>query len=358
MHHLKINLGSCVRVYSKNSNCDKCQTICPEGAISYRENLPVVSDSCIDCGGCIGICPTEAISLTNFDTLEFLFGFLESDENLISCKKNIPCLVTLSVENMIALALLKDDTVLDLGHCATCPIKEPLHAQIMQNISEANRFLESVGVAAKVQAEEIGYEAPEPEESTPDRRAFLQRFTLKGAVKSKVEFEKTVEELEKTEVTLADSANIRKKTLPNKRKLLFMALKRVDKPEQYHTFMHEELSFISQKYVNESCDNCSLCYRICPTGALQTDRRNAKIDFDPLNCVKCALCHDVCEPDAISLVPFSTRELFEPQVHALVNFQVVRCDECANYFSYFGGEKLCPRCKIEEEEAKRLWGIQ
>ncbi len=359
MHNLKIDLGSCVRVYSKNSNCDKCATICPEGAISYKENLPIVSDSCIDCGGCIGVCPTEAISLKNLDTLEFLFGFLESDENLISCKKNIPCLATLSVENLIALALLKSDTELDLGHCLTCPIKEPLYAQIEQHISEANLFLESIESPHRIKTTDIAYEAPPPEEEAPDRRAFLERFTLKGAVKSKAEFEKTVEELEEVaEVTLADSANIRKKRLPNKRKLLFMALKRVEKPQHYHTFMQDELSFISQKSINDACDNCSMCYRICPTGALQTDRRGSKIEFDPLNCVKCALCHDVCEPDAITLVPFSTRELFEPRVHELVNFQVVRCDECANYFSYFGGEKLCPRCKTEEEEAKRLWGIQ
>ena len=358
MHNLKIDFGSCVRVYSKFSNCDKCATVCPHDAITYEENIPVVSDACTDCGGCLGGCPTEAISLSNFDMLEFLFGFIESDETLISCKKNIPCLSALSVEHLVSLAILKPETTLDLGHCEQCPITEPLFSHIQENIAVANRFLETLIPSGKIKSAHIAYEAPGEKEEASDRRAFLQRFTLKGAVKSKAEFEKTVETLEKREVSATDSANIRKKTLPNKRKLLFMTLKRLNRPETFQTFVPDDLSFISNKEVDDACDNCSMCYRICPTGALQTDKRATRILFDPLNCVKCALCHDVCEPNAIKLAPFSTEEIFNPKVHELKHFKVIRCDECANYFSYFGGERLCPRCKIEEEEAKRLWGIQ
>jgi len=358
MHNLKIDLGSCVRVYSKNSTCDNCATVCPVTAITFNENIPQINDACIDCGGCIGVCPTEAISLSNFDTMDFIFNFLESDDSLISCKKNIPCLAALSVENLIALAQLKYQTVLDLGHCESCEIKEPLFTQIQQNIKECNLFLEKIEANKQIEAENIAFTPKPIKEEVPDRRAFLERFTLKGAVKSKLEFEQTLHESEKTNVDLQDTANIRNKKIPNKRKLLFMALKRVEKPSHYHTFMHHELSFISQKNINDSCDNCSLCYRICPTGALSSDQRGTKISFDPLLCVKCSLCHDVCEPDAITLIPYSTKEFFEPKVYELINFQIVRCNECANFFSYFGGEKICPRCKLEEEEAKALWGIQ
>ena len=359
MHNLKIDLGACVRVYSKSSECSNCANVCPIDAIAFDENIPTVSDTCIDCGGCIGVCPTEAISLKNFDTLDFIFGFLESDENLISCKKNIPCLATLSVENLIALALLSDETILDMGHCHSCEIREPLQAQIEANISECNLFLEHIGSDKRIYTEMIGYEEKtEDIEETPNRRAFLKRFSLKGAVQSKVEFEKRLEEVEKSGIDVKDTANIRQKKIPDKRKLLFMALKRAQKPHSYHTFIHDEISFTSLKSINDTCDNCSMCYRICPTGALSSDQRGSKINFDPLLCVKCALCHDVCEPDAITLIPYSTKELFEPSIHELINFKIVRCDECANFFPYFGGEKICPRCKIEEEEAKALWGIQ
>ena len=356
MHNLKIELGNCVKVYAKNATCTKCEDICPHHAISYNENIPVVSDTCTDCGGCIGVCPTEAISLKNFDTLDFIFSFLESEESLISCKKNIPCLATLSVENLISLALLGDETILDLGHCASCEIQEPLYAQIQQNITEANLFLQNINSTKTIKTEMLGYKEL-VEEKEPDRRQFLKRFSVKGAIKSKIEFEEALHE-EQHAISIEDTQNIRKKEIPNKRKLLFMALKRAQTPVNYHTYMSDEISFTSQKNINDDCDNCSICYRICPTGALQSDRRQTKIDFDPLMCVKCSLCHDVCEPNAITLIPYSTKELFEPKVTELINFKVIRCDECANFFTYFGGEKTCPRCKIEEEEAKSLWGIQ
>ena len=356
MHNLHIDLGSCVKVSAKASTCTKCEDICPVTAISYDENIPKVTDSCVDCGGCIGVCPSEAIGLKDFNTLDFIFSHIESKENLISCKKNIPCLATLSVENMISLALLTDETILDLGHCATCDIAVPLASEIEKNIKETNAFLENIESQKRIKSQDVAYEEPLSEKE-PNRRDFFKKFTLDGALKSKIEFEKAIEEQE-SGVSLKDSANIREKTLPNKRKLLFMALKRADKPEAYHTFMHEEISFTSQKNIHASCDNCSLCYRVCPTGALQSDRRQTKIEFDSLMCIKCALCHDVCEIDAITLTPYSTQTIFEPKVEELINFKVVRCDECANYFSYFGGEKMCPRCKIEEEEAKSLWGIQ
>ena len=356
MHNLLIDLGSCVKISAKASTCTKCEDICPVTAISYDENIPKINDACIDCGGCIGVCPSEAISLKDFNTLDFLFTHIESDENLISCKKNIPCLATLSVENMISLALLTEETILDLGHCASCDIAVPLAAEIEKNIKETNDFLEKIESEKRIISQELAYEEPVIEEES-NRRDFLKKFSLDGALKSKIEFEKAVEEKE-SGVNLKDSANIRDKSLPNKRKLLFMALKRADKPESYHTFMHDDISFTSQKNLNDSCDNCSLCYRVCPTGALQSDRRQTKIEFDSLLCIKCALCHDVCEVDAITLAPYTTQTIFEPKVQELKNFKVVRCDECANYFSYFGGEKMCPRCKIEEEEAKSLWGIQ
>jgi formate hydrogenlyase subunit 6/NADH:ubiquinone oxidoreductase subunit I len=87
--------------------------------------------------------------------------------------------------------------------------------------------------------------------------------------------------------------------------------------------------------------------------------KNSKIEFDPFLCVKCHLCHDVCEPDSITLADtFDLKQLFEPEVKTLAKFTIRRCHECDNYFTYRGGEVICQRCQLEEEEAKELWGIK
>jgi len=79
------------------------------------------------------------------------------------------------------------------------------------------------------------------------------------------------------------------------------------------------------------------------------------INFDAMLCVKCHLCHDVCEPDAIQLQNgFEIKELFEPKQRALMKFNIKRCNECGNPFTYKGGILECPRCQTEEEEAMEL----
>jgi len=116
-----------------------------------------------------------------------------------------------------------------------------------------------------------------------------------------------------------------------------------------------DIGFVSQKFIDERCTNCQICYRICPTGALSSNGRFSLINFDAMLCVKCHLCHDVCEPGAIHLQPgFEMRELFEPTQRTLATFSIKRCNECGNPFTYLGGEQTCPRCLVEEEEAMFL----
>jgi Fe-S-cluster-containing hydrogenase component 2 len=347
---LNIDLGNCVKVVSKNSSCQNCADVCPVEAINFIENIPQVLPECTDCGLCLGVCPTEAISLRDFDILEFVFGFLELEDSTIKCQDHVPCVGTLHVEHLISLALLKEQQ-LELECCELC------YQESIKKTQEANFFLQSLQSDKQINVN-LQKEQEKEVEQVDNRRDFLKRLSLKGAIKSKIEFEKEVQSTETKILNSNDSANIRKKELPNKRKLLYMALKRVGEIPTYELIQEQNLSFISQKSINSSCDNCSMCYRICPTGALQSDKRGSKIDFDALSCVKCRLCHDVCEPDAITLVSFNTKSMFEPKIDELIKFDVIRCNDCGNFFTYQGGEPTCYRCTLEEEEAKSLWGIQ
>lgn len=363
MAGISLNPGRCVRQLSTYSTCDSCVSACPTEALVRTQSVPAINQAlCVGCGGCAGACPTEAIGVDDFSATDFFFAFAASDEQLVSCRKNVPCVAALSVDHLLSLSLLKDGLRLDTGHCDTCDIASVCRPQFEARAEEANYLLEAMSGTAVITLEPVGYRDPEVKQEG-DRRDFLRTFNLKTLAEGKAKFEREVEtatdELTHHQLDAAAIAQLRSKTLPDKRKLLFMALKRLEKPAQYHVVEGDALTLASQKIMNgDRCTACQMCYRVCPTGALTSDMKNAKIDFDAMMCVRCHLCHDVCEPDALTLSPsFNMKELFEPTQQRLVTFRVLSCDECGNPFTSLHGERVCPRCRIEEEEARELWGM-
>ncbi len=355
---LHLDIASCVRATSKFSECTKCIDACPD-SIQLVDNLPSFANNTgVEAASCVGVCPTEAFSLSDFSTTEFFFTFLESKVRLISPKFNVPCLSVLSVEHLISLALASEEKIiLDLSSYDEESI---LFEQIDARIEEANFVLSSfcdksletnhvAEVKAKVETEN--------EEDVSSRRSFLGTASLKGVVKHKMTFDEAVEadELKTFALDANIISKIREKNLPDKRKILFTTLKHAGVPDTFEVLPEEDVSFTSQKFVDESCTNCQICYRICPTGALSSDGKFSLIHFDAMLCVKCRLCHDVCEPDAIQLQSgFEIKEFFEPTQRTLATFNIKRCNECGNNFTYTGGEQTCPRCAVEEEEAMFL----
>ena len=350
---LRLNPSHCVQYYSKNSECKLCEEICPTNTIKIENSkVSIFQDECISCGGCVGVCPNEAMSLTNFDVTEFFFDFLSSSENTISCKTNFVCLSGLNVEYLVSMAFIKSGITLDLGHCESCDIKKNCFPQIEKNIKEANLVLTSLQ-KENIKSENLCL----IKEDTSNRRGFFNVFNLKSAIKAKKSFDEAVDDNPLKEISTKLTKAIRDKTIPDKRKVLFTVLKKIKKPSIYESLNAEDISFTSSKVIDDSCDNCSICYRVCPTSALSSNQKGSKIFFDDLLCIKCKLCHDVCEKSSIDLKEINTKEFFEPSQKIIKEFKVIKCHECGNPFTYLGGEKICMRCQIEEEEAKELWGI-
>ena len=366
---LHFNLSACVRATSKFSECTKCVDACPE-SIQLLENLPSFANKTgVEAAACIGVCPTEAFSLSEFSTTEFFFNFLDSKIRLISPKINVPCISVLSIEHLISLALASDEVItLDMSSYDEESI---LYEQIEARIEEANFVLSSFSdkqletnmeKVVREDKKQSDQEVDEDGDTVPSRRSFLGNASLKGVVKHKMTFDEAVEadELKAFQLDTITIAKIKEKNLPDKRKILFTTLKHVGVPEEFDILAEEDISFTSQKFVDDTCTNCQICYRICPTGALSSDGKFSLIHFDAMLCVKCRLCHEVCEPEAIQLQPgFEIKEFFEPTQRTLATFNIKRCQECGNNFTYhkneqLEGEQICPRCMVEEEEAMFL----
>ncbi|MCB4761235.1 MAG: 4Fe-4S binding protein [Sulfurovum sp.] len=354
---LHFDVTHCVRATSKFSECAKCVES-TGGLVLIKEQLPIFSKSMgVEAAACVGACPTEAFSLSDFSVTEFFFTFLDTKAKVISRKLNIPCLSVLSVEHLISLALGSDETItLDLNDYER---ESHLFECIVTRIEEANFVLSSFSnkrLAVNIEETIIGSKYDKDvDDAVSDRRVFLRdTISLKGVIRQKKSFEDAIEsdELHHFEIDASMTQKIKDKHLPDKRKILFTMLKYTKNPKVYEVLVEKDIGFTSQKFIDESCTNCQVCYRICPTGALGSNKKFSLIHFDAMLCIKCHLCHDVCEPDAIQLQPgFEVKEFFEPTQKTLATFSIKRCNECGNPFTYLGGEQTCPRCLIEEGEA-------
>lgn len=363
MSLLLFDAVKCVRSTNKFSTCEACVEACPVETIKIDEQLPsFVPNDCVGCGGCMSACPDAAYKLDDFSSINYIFSILEQQREVLSCKESIPCLAALSVEEIISLALLHPKNLtFDRAYCAECEIAKTNEPLIAARVEEANFFLEAIESEKRVVFASVDLSVEQKEQ---DRRAFLSKLNIKEAIKAKQKFENEVEARSQEEknhaLSVEDIKRLREsKDVPDRRKLLMMALKKTQKPSVYHKLAEGDVSFVSQKILDEeSCTNCQMCYRICPTGALSSDRLNSTIFFDAVACIKCASCHDVCEPNSLTLRSvFDLQELFEPQRETLAKFTMKRCNECGVPFVYRGGEVMCQRCRIEDEEVMELWGI-
>ena len=366
MSLLTLDVSKCVHTSNKFAICDKCVTSCPVDTIKIENStVSFVPSECVGCGGCNAICPTSAYTLSEFNSLNYVFKFLESDESVLSCKDDeFPCIASLSVEELLSLALISSESIaLDIGPCSNCDIAKTNLSIIKNRAEEVNFLLEAMTQDKALQVEELNHEFVR-ENETLSRRELLSKDGVKKAINLKEKFDNEVnasdEEIKTHNITSSDIAKIKEKRVPDKRSLLMMAMKRAAVPEIFHTIKAEDISFITQKDLDAStCTNCQMCYRICPTGALSSDKRASVINFNAMACVQCHSCHDVCEPNALTLKKtFNLSHLFEPKLETLVKFDIKRCHECGNFFSYKGGEVICQRCQIEEDEARELWGVK
>ncbi|MEJ2438014.1 MAG: 4Fe-4S dicluster domain-containing protein [Sulfurovaceae bacterium] len=327
---LELDVAKCVRAKSKFSLCACCAEASPEH-ISIVENIPTFKNQTgIEAAAAVGACPCEALGLSGIVLSRFFFDFLDAKSDTLVPSKELPCLSLLSVEHLLSLALaLEQNLKINIESYDKDSVQLQ---QILKRVDEVNQILSAVS-AKKIEV------------------------IQEGALKQKKRFEESLEadELSQHLLESDDIAKLKEQHIPEKRKILFSVLKYSDLFKNSVAIKSEKISFISDKVVNDSCTNCQMCYRLCPSGALSSDGRFSLINFDAMLCLKCRLCHDVCEVDAITMSPhFDLGEFGKHHQETLIHFDIKRCDECGNSFTYRGGEMLCPRCKVEEEEAASL----
>lgn len=317
----------CVKLLSVKSECEACLEACRFEAINFVNSIFRIDPSlCVSCGSCAGACPSGAIGV---DKEEFFDGLYFAD--------------SLSVDELFVAALSQNVALLKSGDLEYEKAEELANAA--NELLGAFGFDKKIGVIPK---EDLKKE--EPLDSS--KRALFKLFTKEG-IREKRDSLRSDEEFWAKEESGFDYALLRSKKIPKKREAflsLVQTLTLVDKEKEI------PLSFATNKHIDDECDNCALCYNLCPTGALEIGGMKNVILFSPHLCIKCRLCEEVCEPKAISSLPtFRAADFIERPKKILKKFKAKLCVSCGAVFSGEGEE--CPRCEAESDDARSLLGL-
>jgi ferredoxin len=326
---------NCLRNDYFHNECSLCIDICPEGAFHVvRNKLTLFDNECIECAACIGGCPTEALSIENFDPNRFTVSFEHEEQKNLSCKETTPCLGVFDSHHLITMALRSEmPPVCDMAHCAECAINKEskVEGRIRENIETANAFLEHVGYDTK-----IGTIEEKPEENA--RRALFR----KAFDKAREAVTDTPDELN---MTLAHQRRV-ETTIPLKTLLLKNSIKQ--KIEEFSTTSFDEPStlFFNKKISFDACTNCGDCIQFCPTDALFASSDKQGIYFSIGKCIGCGICDHICKSDAVTTAPgFDLVSVAFDRAEQLVHYEMVMCHECRCPYPYKGGDPICDRCK-------------
>jgi len=329
------NGTNCVRNDYYHHGCQICVDICPEDAFSIvRNKLKLESATCNACAGCIGSCPTEALSIKSFDPNTFVQDNINQAAEKVSCKTNTSCLGVFDAHHFIIMALDSKSTfTCDLSHCTDCSVNKDgvIKNVILEHIDNANHFLATSGSEKNILLQH-------EEDEKSSKRALFRKAV------SNVQ-EDFKEESQYSNFTLNHQKRIDTK-LPPKNLLLNEAMKR--HLDSFDTQVSSETTalFTKKEISFDACTLCKDCIQFCPTEALFLTSDKQGIFFTHSKCIGCGICDHICKSDAIhSSEGYDLVSIAINRSEPLVHYDLVRCNECKTPYPYKGGEPMCDRCQ-------------
>lgn len=330
---LIVDENRCVRMRHKLSSCSLCEDACPVDAISIGAvGTGVVVDwqTCTECGICSSICPTGVFDLKGFNEKTLLNMAVEKagpggkleifcQEAKEEKKDNalaVHCLGVLQSSHLIYL-VSRGIQQIHFKHadCDGCKLKggdQSLKKHFQETGNLAESFEKEISLSSGEESASFLMESNIKKKQISaskageniDRRG-LFRFWKD---KSKQTAVKTVAGVIASEESTAKKRIQYSALLPLKRKVLLKALRNMEEPVNRFLPFEDSAQLADILIDDGKCSHCGICYRFCPTGALEYFQAPGKPDgtvyegigFLSDHCVRCDLCLISCLEGAIS----------------------------------------------------------
>lgn len=350
---VEVHQEACKNYRNKRAVCTLCVDCCSEEAISLQNQTPVTIDTkCIDCGACVSECPVNAIDhlikpykktaeyVNNYPLAEITCDQVEEFNRGIK----VPCLLYLDAPLLSQYAVKREELHIYTGHCHSC--RKVVAEKIVRHLEKIQRQLENSGVIFKIKAK---HQLPENKSqqsvNAVSRREMLSSFSISSIRELFLPTSK------KNETDTGADENFERLSIINrihyKKKLLnnfYESQKGLNEIE--HKSSDSSFSF----NVNDNCNGCTVCERLCPTKAIywKTSKNVVQLIFDSQLCMEC----DKCLACPVGALTKSEPQKAETDLKKkLISMNIVECSECGETFkTAHKTDTTCFFCKVKKEK--------
>ena len=345
----------CKTARFRQSECRKCEEICPEKAISLSIG-PKISSDCSNCGLCLNVCPTEAFYINlNLEQLladsiasphiapkanaSIAFHCLES-QPLNSASIGLRCLGNLTEISLLRAAVsgLKE-LQFSRGQCSEC------------HLSMGGKLFDTMVGTIVPLCEAIGRDefliriVQQKRKHDIDEVALSRRKLFTGLMRHVLDPSPEMGQ----EGNLGGVSNLHnRKGLSSKKTALNELLARnavvTSDNGAYTTIVPWKKMVVDQT----KCIACGICASVCPTGALTKIQKQDQIitTINPSLCSNCFLCQEACPQHAIDFViADNLKEIFSEQPVEVARINLVNCVICGEQLTPNHDSQVCTTCQ-------------